>query len=111
MATANLMSQNQLLAAFSGARKYLGTISATTGAAQTQATTAVPFAIPAGTIIMVQPTVACYAVWRATGGAAVTAAQGEYIDANERQFIRWQEGILSVLGASATVDLKVFELF
>jgi hypothetical protein len=50
-------------------------------------------------------------VWRATGGAAVSAAQGEYLDANERQFIRWQEGILSVLGASATVDLKVFELF
>lgn len=111
MPASALMTEKQLLSAFSGTRRYLGTISATTGAAQTQLTTAVPFTLTPGSIIMVQPTVACYAVWRATGGAAVTAAQGEYIDANERQFIRWQEGILSVLGASASVDLKVFELF
>lgn len=105
------MTQNQLLAAFSGSRRYLGTIAATSGAAKTQLDTAVPFTLTPGSIIMIQPTAACYAIWRATGGAAVTAAQGEYVDANERQFIRWQEGILSVLGASGNVDLKVFELF
>ncbi len=111
MPSSALMSNKQLLAAFSGSRRYIGTIAATSGAAQTQTSTAVPFTISPGSIVMVQPTAACYAVWRATGGSAVTAAQGEYIDANERQFIRWQEGILSVLGATGNVDLKVFELF
>jgi len=92
--------------ALNGSPEYLGTISASSGAAVNS------FTIPAGTLLMLQPTAAGYVLPGSANTVTVTALNGVKLDADEKfpLFLRTPEAFLAWLPVSGAADLKVWRL-
>lgn len=92
----------------------LGVITATTDA-KNQSNTAVPFTIPAGERILVQPDVACWVKVGASGVAATTSATGSSLQLDAAEKFEFTAGtrlnLLSAIVGTGTVNLRVFRVY
>lgn len=96
-----------LTAALNGVPTYLGTIAAST-TSKTQATTAVPFTIPTGVLLLLVADAAVVF----TVGSSVTATTGIPLAATEKwtTALRQSSTGLAAITASGTANLLVFRL-
>lgn len=90
----------------------LGTITATT-TAKGQTTTAVPFTIPSGARIVIQPDAACYVSLNADPATLVTSSTGLKLDLDEKLEISTGQRLRypSICSVTGTVNAKVFLLW
>jgi hypothetical protein len=87
--------------------KYLGSIATDAVTPKNNSTTAVPFSIPKGATLLLQPDVDAYIMGSTDVAYVVAAATALKVLANATQ--REQSGgYVSVLGAAAAVNVKVF---
>jgi hypothetical protein len=88
-------------------KRYLGTIATDAVTPKNNSTTAVPFSIPKGATLLLQPDVDAYVLGFVDAASVVSAATGLKALANATE--RDQSGgYVSVLGAAASVNVKVF---
>lgn len=92
----------------------LGTLTST-GSAVTEASTAVPFTIPKGKVLLLQVDAAGYFITSGAPDSAattVTATNGIYLAANERYVLglRDERASLSWISATGTAKCRVFQL-
>jgi hypothetical protein len=109
-------NMRQFLGALSGTPEYLGTISTTDASAKNQSSTSSAFTIDPGEMLLIAGDQDFYVlpVSSASGAspAAVTAANGVPISANERVVISMKsdKDLLSILRNSSDVNVKVWRL-
>lgn len=90
-----------------GCPTYIGSISATT-TAKNNTDTAVPFAIPAGKLLLIQPDTAV----GVTIGGNATLLTSLYLAANEKYMVLFKstDSLLSIIPWTGTSVVKVFVL-
>lgn len=98
-----LLDQTRLMFALNGSPEYLGTITST-AASSTNA-----FAIPAGSILMLQPDADVTVIGVSSASGTVTAANGVDVGAGQRFYITLnnRQSHVACIGAA---KVKVFRL-
>lgn len=108
MGIRNISNAAQLQATLAGEPTYLGTIVATT--VKTNANTAAPFTITAGTVLTLCPDTACYVLM----GASVTCTANNGFPlaagATATVCLKNDTTVVQCLAVSGTTNLKVFQL-
>jgi hypothetical protein len=104
------LDQEQQLPALNGSPQFLGVVVATT--TKNNADTAVPFTIPTGAVLLLQPDTACYLKAATASTGTVTTANGVLLAANEKftVMLATDEAWVACLAVSGTTNLKVWQL-
>lgn len=98
-----LLSQNQLMMALNGSPEYLGTITSTSSSSTNN------FAIPAGSILMLQPDADVTLIGVSGASGTVSATNGVDVGAGQRFYmtLRRDQTHVACIGAAS---VKVFRL-
>ncbi len=101
------LSQNQLMRALNGSPRYLGEIISTT--VKTNADTAVPFTIKAGSLLLLIPSAAVQVLPGFLPAVTCTTTNGITLAASEKFYLLLRSDI-TTLQAVGSATTKVWEL-
>jgi hypothetical protein len=101
------LDQEGVIKALNGSPTYLGTVTST-GASATNASTATPFTLTRGSLLLLQADATVYVV----SGASVSSSNGVKVAADEKFYLLLtsEQTTLAVISASGTANVKVFRL-